>query len=335
MDESTVAVLFRCLEDGARRRILRLLAEVPLTVGEIAEILDLPQSTTSRHLKVLRDSGLVADRHEGTRVIASLVDPPADDDHALGALLSGWVCRQPLSQPLQARLASALGARQDGAYDRLAQQWDTLRRAHYGTQFHLEALCALLPQHWHVLDVGTGTGYLLPVLARQFARVSAIDPSPAMLALAQQRAHRAGLHNVTFAQGSVEALPVRARTVNLALAMLVLHHCRDLNTALAELGRVLTDEGRLLLVEQKPHADRELQRIMSDPLPGLEPAMLEESLAQAGLRAVQCRPLPYPPADDPAAPRKAAPAIYVMVCEKTPRRRKRAGWRHQTRRRSE
>ena len=54
------------LADTTRSRILLLLERHELTVGELCGIVQLPQSTVSRHLKALADAGWVAARAEGT-----------------------------------------------------------------------------------------------------------------------------------------------------------------------------------------------------------------------------------------------------------------------------
>ena len=59
------ARLFKSLSDETRLRILALLAHGELCVCDLMAILDLPQSTVSRHLAYLRNSGLVLDRREG------------------------------------------------------------------------------------------------------------------------------------------------------------------------------------------------------------------------------------------------------------------------------
>ena len=78
MDES---LLFRSFSDSGRRQVLRLLGEAPLTVGEITEILGLPQSTVSRHLKTLRNTGLLMDRREGSRVYIGLIEPNGNGNY--------------------------------------------------------------------------------------------------------------------------------------------------------------------------------------------------------------------------------------------------------------
>src|SRR5437773_3304351 len=63
------------LSDSTRCRILRLLEQHELTVGELCASLQLPQSTVSRHLRVLGDEAWVASRGEGTsRFYKSAID---------------------------------------------------------------------------------------------------------------------------------------------------------------------------------------------------------------------------------------------------------------------
>ena len=64
----------QALADPKRIVILYLLAEGPQNVGDIAEALDSPQSTVSRHLKVLRDRSLVTTERDGSTVVYSLAD---------------------------------------------------------------------------------------------------------------------------------------------------------------------------------------------------------------------------------------------------------------------
>jgi ArsR family transcriptional regulator len=63
------------LADPTRIMILYTLADGPHTVTEIVEALELPQPTVSRHLKVLRDTGLVTSRRDGQYVYYHLKDP--------------------------------------------------------------------------------------------------------------------------------------------------------------------------------------------------------------------------------------------------------------------
>lgn len=315
--------LFRALSDSGRRDLLRLLGEAPLTVGEMVDILKLPQSTVSRQLKALRDTGLLQERRDGARVYCALVEPASNGHAGLPDLLNRWLREQPLSPVVRRRLESVISGRNGGedAFDRLAHQWDEMRRGYFGSQFHLEALTALLPPHWRVLDIGTGTGYLLPTLARHFQHVTAVDPSPAMLGLARQRAEREELTNVTFSFGQLEELPVDSESIDAIVAILVLHHSVSLPQAASELHRVLRPEGALLAVDLFPHDMEEFRREMGDPVLGLEPDKLCRHLEQAGLHTELRRRLELPPPELPEGPDKASPDLYLLKCRRADRPR--------------
>src|SRR5262245_42897759 len=76
--------VFDAISDGSRREILDLLVEAPRPVSEIATTTGLSQPNTSRHLRVLREAGLVEPRAEGQRRIYEL------RPEGMAALI-GWV----------------------------------------------------------------------------------------------------------------------------------------------------------------------------------------------------------------------------------------------------
>jgi len=75
----TEAMIFKALADETRLRILALLLEGELCVCELIAALELPQSTTSRHLAYLRKSGWVRDRRHGVWMYYRF----NEDDHPL------------------------------------------------------------------------------------------------------------------------------------------------------------------------------------------------------------------------------------------------------------
>ena len=318
VDNSSADVLLRSLGDSSRRLVARILAEEPLTVGEIAEVLGLPQSTVSRHLKTLRSTGLLIDRREGSRVFIGLSEPVVNGNGDLAGVLNTWLRGQSLPTAVGTRLRRVVTSRNAGedAFERLAHQWDELRSEHFGGIFHLEAIASLLPTEWRVLDIGTGTGYLLPFLARQFREVIAADSSAAMLELARQRAEREGLDNVRFESGRLEDLPVADAAVDCALAVLVLRYSTDLARSAAELGRVVRPGGRLLVVDIMPHTMDDFERRIGDSSGGLDPDQVAREVGRAGFHVSQQRVLRLPSGESPAAPTRPAPDLFLITAER-------------------
>lgn len=101
-----------------------------------------------------------------------------------------------------------------------------------------------------VLDIGSGPGYLAAALAERVGRsgaVCAVDPSPAMNALAEQKA--VGLPQSTVGVGDALALPFPDGGFDAAVSTQVYEYVADMPAALVELGRVLRPGGRVLILD--------------------------------------------------------------------------------------
>jgi ArsR family transcriptional regulator len=208
--------------------------------------------------------------------------------------LLGWISRQAIDADLGERLDRVLRGRRPGVadfFDTIGARWDQLRIEAFGDAFHFEAMTWLLPQDWTVADIGTGTGYLLPLLNARFAQVIAVDPSETMLQAARHRPELKDAGNVSFRAGSLDRLPIDEDSLDLAIASLVLHHVTEPATALAELRRCLRAGGVLLLIEQEPHHFAEFHDRMGDRWWGFDPAELADQCREAGFADVQIKPL--------------------------------------------
>jgi ArsR family transcriptional regulator len=314
--------LLKAVADPTRRRILQTLVASELSVNDLVAVLQLPQSSVSRHLKTLRDAGLVDARHEGTSatyfpLAGDAGSGAAVNGNGLRSRLMGWVVEQELPGPLQSRLRSVLRSRQsesDAYFARVAHHWDRMRTDFFGPSFHLEALVGLLPADWVVADVGTGTGYLLPILGERFARVHAVDPVAEMLDAARARAAHAKLANVQFHSGTAGEIPLPAGALDLCIASLVLHHEPEPPAALREFARVIKPGGKLLIIEQAAHTHQAFHDLMQDRWWGFEPDALARDVAEAGFESV------YPvqvataePANQTAPP---APALFALTANR-------------------
>jgi ArsR family transcriptional regulator len=317
----------------------------------LVEVLDQPQSTVSRHLKVLRESGLLVDRRFGNTVrYAALPPNPVLNTagvaeskqvaegarldqgtaraEARGSLDPGqlvelrdrllyWLGRCELDEGTRHKLELTLARRQTGGqgfFEVVGARWDQLRVEAFGEAFHLEALTALLPADWVVADIGAGTGYLLGVLASRFRNVIAVDPAEAMLEVARHRPELKAAANVEFRQGSLEHLPIRDGEVDLAIASLVLHHVDRPADAVVELSRCLRPGGRLLIIEQETHQFADFHERMGDRWWGFEPQGLAMQVEAAGFADVAARPLRT--ARPASGGRFSAPGLFALTAKK-------------------
>jgi SAM-dependent methyltransferase len=313
---ATPAVLgwMSSLGDTTRLRCLRLVERHELTVAEICSVLQAPQSTVSRHLKVLADEGWVAARPEGTsrlyRMATDALDPTA---RRLWALLREQVAALPVAEQDDRRLASVLATRQTQSqtfFSTSAGHWDRLRRDMFGDRFDLIALGGLLDGDWTVGDLGCGTGQVSATLAPFVRRVIAVESSRAMPRAAHKRL--GDTPNVDLRFGELESLPIEDRALDAAAMCLVLHHVADPAQALREAARVLRPDGRLLIVDMFRHDRIEYQRQMGHVWLGFEPGRIQGWLEAAGFERARVLPLP------PAAEAKG-PALFAATAAVAPR----------------
>lgn len=271
------------LADPTRGRLLLALERQELTVREIQAVLQLPQSTVSRHLKVLADHGLVFTRSEGT---SNWYRMPVRE-------LSPGVRRLWLA--VRDEVAGSAAARRDGErlqrilserhltsqrfFASAAGQWDRLRKELFGDRTELLALLGLLDEGWTVGDFGCGTGTVTAALAPFVARVIAVDESAAMLKSARHRTR--DLPNVDLRSGTLEEPPVAPGELDAALLVLVLHHASDPLTILAGVRRTLRPGGKLLIVDMQPHEHVEYREQMGHQWLGFEESQLRGWLDEA------------------------------------------------------
>ena len=296
------------LSDPLRCRLLLLLERHELTVSEMCAVLQLPQSTVSRHLKTLADASWVVSRRDGTSRYYSLsldeLDPGA---RRLWPLIREQVASTAGADRDEARLASVLERRRSKSaefFSSASGQWDHLRADLFGSAFHLHALLGLLDPAWRVADLGCGTGQLTALVAPHVRQVIGVDGSADMLHEARRRFDRQS--NVDLRLGTLEALPIDDGQVDIVLMALVLHHLPDPGRALKEAARVLRRGGRVLIIDMLPHDRAEYQQQMGHVWLGFSEEQTAKLLGAAGFSDVRVRPLPL----DPDA---RGPALFVAV----------------------
>jgi ubiquinone/menaquinone biosynthesis C-methylase UbiE len=302
------------LADTTRSRLLLLLDRHELTVSELCDIMQLPQSTVSRHLKALADSGWISARAEGTSNVYAMtrdeLDPSA---RRLWALVREQVGPTPAAVNDQRRLQTVLAERRTKSqefFSSSAGQWDRVRDDLFGDRFHLAALPAFADAEWTVGDLGCGTGQMTAALAPYVARVIAVDGSAAMLQAAKKRLQ--GLDNVELRRGDLEALPIDDARLDAATLALVLHHLAEPERALAEVFRVLKPGGQLLVVDMQPHDRESYRQQMGHAWLGFSDEHFRRILAESGFCGIRIIPLP-------PDPKSKGPGLFVATAKKTQR----------------
>jgi ArsR family transcriptional regulator len=285
------------LADATRSRMLLVLERHELTVSELCAVLQLPQSTVSRHLKTLLDAGWVASRRDGTsRYYTLALDDRGPATRRLWALLREQVSLTPGADQDARRLRGVLGRRQSKSQEFFASaagQWDRLREDMFGRASYLHALPGLLDPDWVVGDLGCGTGQVAATLAPFVKQVIAVDRSSDMLQAARRRV--GDLPNVEVRRGELEALPIAEGALDAATLLLVLHHLPDPVAALAEAARVLRPGGRLLISDMLPHDREAYRQQMGHVWLGFSEDALHKLLGNAGFDQVRIAAMPADP----------------------------------------
>ena len=299
------------LADPIRCRILLPLERHELTVNEICSVLQLPQSTVSRHLKTLADDGWVTSRRDGTSRFYGMamqeLDPGAQ---RLWPLIREQIADTNGAEQDERRLKSVLARRRSKSEEFFASasgQWDHLRAELFGDRFHLHALLALIDPALVVGDLGCGTGQVSELIAPHVAKVIAVDGSTDMVQAARTRLK--GLHHVDVRRGDMEALPLDDQQLDAAVMALVLHHVPEPARALAEMHRVLKCGGRVLIVDMLPHDRVEYQQQMGHVWLGFAEKTMKKYIEAAGFEKPTIAPLP---ADDAAK----GPSLFVASARK-------------------
>ena len=281
----------RFLGDSTRLRILRCLAEAPLNVTELVQVLGVGQSNVSHHLSRLKKHGLVAEERQGANKSYSLVrTPPATDggveipDGAkvwpLVKLAVEW---QDDDDGDLSRLRDLLRSREDrqALNERLlepGQSWFLWGRA----------LGSLLPAI-DVADFGCGSGILSLEMARWARSVAAIDTNPQTITKARARAEAAGeglARRIRFYKDDLHALSLKSKSLDLVVVSQSLHHVEHPDKVLVEAARVLRPGGNIVLIELLPHEQKWVMTRLGHRWLGFEPETVRGWLKAAGFTSL-------------------------------------------------
>jgi ubiquinone/menaquinone biosynthesis C-methylase UbiE len=253
----------RAAADPSRLRLLAICSQGEWTVSELVQILAQSQPRISRHLKILAEAGLLDRFREGGWVFYRRAQSGE------GARLARSLCRLlPTDDTAmrldQRRLESVREARRRQAerfFDQRAEAWDRERALAVDPVVVETALRELFAEQRpaNLLDIGTGTGRILEILAGQVGFGLGIDLSHDMLAVARANLDRREARNCQVRHGDMYQLPLPDASFAAVTLHQVLHFADDPFAALAEAARVLAPGGWLVVADLARHGVERLR----------------------------------------------------------------------------
>ncbi len=295
----------KLFSDPTRLRMMALLERAELAVGELSRALGVAQSRVSNHLRLLREAGLVSERHAGSSTFLRLSTP--QNGHALAGRLweavRGDLDSLPEHAADLARLEHVLAERrrrEGDFFDQVAGEWDEIGVHFESGQARQRVVAHALAGQAVVADLGCGTGYFARALLGLSSRVIAVDRSRGMLDQAEKRLSQAPAGAlVELRLGEMDALPIEDGEVDAVVAGMVLHHLPDLRKPVAEMLRVLRPGGNAVVLELEPHRHEWLHSQLGDHHLGLAPQDVVRAFQSNGFEDVVLEPV-----DDHYRPRR-------------------------------
>ncbi|HEY7120854.1 MAG TPA: metalloregulator ArsR/SmtB family transcription factor [Tepidisphaeraceae bacterium] len=283
-----------CLADPMRLRLLRILERHELGVADLCDVLQTPQSTVSRHLKLLLEQGWVQSRRQGTNHLYEMIlDELAPAARKLWLLAreqtESWATLAQDELRLQRRLAQREND-SEAFFAGAAVEWDRIRNDLYGSRFDLQAVLPLLPPSHVIADLGCGAGELAAQIAGNVKTVIGVDNSTEMLKAAKRRG--ASLPNLDLRKGDLTALPLADGEADAAIMILALTYVADPQAAVREMARVIKGGGRAVVVDLLRHDRDDFRRQLGQKWAGFEPGEVQRIFSEAGFTNVTVTPLP-------------------------------------------
>jgi ArsR family transcriptional regulator len=208
-----------------------------------------------------------------------------------GALARDLVSRLPGDDPVleadRRQAARVLAERARVASENFRRQgadWDEMRALALPASAVEQALLDVIgAEPGLVLDIGTGTGRLLELLAPRVSGALGIDASRAMLALARSRLAKPELSHCAVRQADMYRLPLGDALFDTVVLQMVLHYAEDPAAALAEAARVLRPGGCLIVIDLAAHTRTDLTERLAHRWPGFADGAMAALMMQAGL----------------------------------------------------
>ncbi len=249
--------ILKLLGDQTRLRLLRVLHQGDYTVQDLVEILEIGQSRVSHHLKAMTKAGLLQVEKQGTWHYYRLAPRNAFFERIWPIMIEelNTIASFETDMAGVCRILAMRRQRSQEFFQQHAQEWDAMHQKILALPDYHQRLLDLVPYGQKVVEVGVGTGSLLPSLAARSCQVIGIDHTPAMVETARRATRTAGLDNVDVRLAEMMHLPLQDSSVSVVVINQVLHHAEVPELVLQEICRVLTPGGRLVIADLARHHD--------------------------------------------------------------------------------
>lgn len=293
--EECVEVL-KAAGEPTRLRLIALLSQGDLTVSEMTDVLSQSQPRISRHLKLLGEAGLVERYQEGAWAYFRLTRDGIRAKLMQQALSAASPSDAYLARDAE-RLATVKLARANRAeayFSANAESWNDLRSLHVSDEKVEAEILKLIGRTPFdgLLDLGTGTGRMLELLADRYRRAIGIDSSRNMLSIARAQLDEAGITHASVRQGDIFNLPLERESFDVVTIHQVLHFLHDPLPAITEAARMLRPGGRVVVVDFASHEHEELRLEHAHARLGFSQDQVAGWLKQCGLTVEKIIDLP-------------------------------------------
>ena len=279
--------LFKALSDETRLRLLNLSLSYELNVNELVQILGMGQSRISHHLKILTDNALLSLRRDGQWAFYAAARDGEGFTFAESVRYLFKTSPVYLADLEAARRIIADRSRKSSFFfSQMAQKWESLKHEILGDYDLNRKILETLPVVDTIVDLGCGTGDLLPVLRQKADRVIGVEKSEQMLKLARQH-YSLEESKIDIRVGELEHLPLRDGEADAALTNMVLHHLPEPQKAIQEAFRILRTGGTFLIIELLPHSQENTRDRFGDLWLGFSPEVIESWLRDSGFNTRQ------------------------------------------------
>ena len=255
-DLDRLVAMLKGAGEETRLRLLALLSRGELPVKDLTEILGQSQPRVSRHLRLLVEAGLVVRHAEGAWAYFGLCDE-GEAGRLVGTIVGDICPRDPRvagDREALKRVREKQQRRAEAYFAKVAGSWDALRRLHVSEAAIEESILEVLGGHKvsRLLDLGTGTGRMLELLAPLYDHGIGVDLSRDMIGVARAKLAGAGLTHAQGRLGDILDLESGA-PVDLVTLHQVLHYFDDPGRVLESAAAQLVAGGRMVVVDLAPH----------------------------------------------------------------------------------